>query len=699
MRLETRIKMIAGVTLTLSLAASFALTPMVSAEAGRAQLGYGERAEESDPPEVALGIAMGAFRGLFVNLLWFRAQDLKSEGKFYDAIEMARAITKLQPRFPRVWAFHGWNLAYNISVASNSAEERWQWVNAGIKILRDEGIPKNPSATLLHKELAWIFIHKIQGITDDANQYYKRRLAEEWTHVMGPPPSRPQPNDEDVRVIYDEMRAELQATRAAGADILATEEEISAADEAEDVSLSDALHEASIRRRIAILEEIEAAPSTLPELYELEPKAEELVARLRDDAGVEIGYDLLRLVEIQRAIFMQRQAIGVGMQIPETERNLAFEGIFYDPQFANAGRELLLHTRKRVLIDKYKMELDRMIRYTRIYGPLDWRHGATQALYWARRGVEMGMRRRNTSDFDMINTDRVVMHAVQELYRWGDIHYNLLTDSYVALLDLDYVDAYTTALEQVDAAARARSEQQGFEDAEDPDRHFRLLGTGYMNFLRDVVRVYYRMGDFAKAQEYFQRLRTWGQIQLNAPISLEQELSLPLEEFVKIDFEERITSPEVAQSEITGAVQDALLRGLLGNDRRVFIGQMQYAADVHSHYMQVQNLNTNVGDARNRMQLFEPRFADAVASIVVSLFVSGMVGPDQAAIIWRRCPEGLREVAYDRLVEELGPQIGMEQMAIWFPEPEGMEEYRAIRGQLDANSEAMRQRMIQFEQQ
>ena len=175
----------------LCLTVSSLLSTEITAEAGRSQLTYVDAANQDDPPEVALGIAMGAFRGLFVNYLWLRATKLKEDGKFYEAIELSEAITRLQPRFPRVWSFHAWNMAYNISVATQTETERWQWVNAGIDLLRKEAIPRNPNDVLLHKELAWIFLHKIQGYTDDANRFYKREFAREWTIAIGPPP-RPQ---------------------------------------------------------------------------------------------------------------------------------------------------------------------------------------------------------------------------------------------------------------------------------------------------------------------------------------------------------------------------------------------------------------------------------------------------------------------------------------------------------------------------
>ncbi len=137
--------------LVASMVASVWSSAGVAASFGRAKLGYADRAEDSDPPEVGLGIAMGAFRGMFVNYLWLRANKAKERGNFYEAVDLAKTITKLQPRFPRVWAFHAWNMAYNISVTTQTAPERWQWVSAGIRILRDEGIPANPNDLLIHK--------------------------------------------------------------------------------------------------------------------------------------------------------------------------------------------------------------------------------------------------------------------------------------------------------------------------------------------------------------------------------------------------------------------------------------------------------------------------------------------------------------------------------------------------------------------
>ena len=98
-------------------------------------------------------------------------------------------ITKLQPRFGEVWAFHGHNLAYNLSVMTSTPEERWRLVNAGIDLVRNKGLRYNPNDLILYKELAFWFAHKIDGVSDDAHLFYKRKFAQEWHLLLGPPPA------------------------------------------------------------------------------------------------------------------------------------------------------------------------------------------------------------------------------------------------------------------------------------------------------------------------------------------------------------------------------------------------------------------------------------------------------------------------------------------------------------------------------
>ncbi len=138
------------------------------------------------PPLVAFTtLALSGFRGVMVDILWMRATRLQDEGKYFELVQLSDWITRLQPRFTSIWAFHAWNLSYNISVMMNDPEDRWRWVGQGIALLRDRGLACNPHSAALHRELAWILLHKVGGDLDAAHWTYKRHWAEDMTAALG----------------------------------------------------------------------------------------------------------------------------------------------------------------------------------------------------------------------------------------------------------------------------------------------------------------------------------------------------------------------------------------------------------------------------------------------------------------------------------------------------------------------------------
>src|SRR5439155_8291698 len=137
---------------------------------------------ESAPPVLAFTtVALGGFRGLIANALWIRATDLQDEDKFFEMVQLADWITKLQPHFVTVWVHQAWNMAYNISVKFSNPYDRWLWVQRGIELLRDEGLRYNRQEPLIYRELAWYFQHKIGADLDDAHFVYKQYWADEMT--------------------------------------------------------------------------------------------------------------------------------------------------------------------------------------------------------------------------------------------------------------------------------------------------------------------------------------------------------------------------------------------------------------------------------------------------------------------------------------------------------------------------------------
>src|SRR5262249_18360872 len=83
----------------------------------------------------------------------------------------------------------------------------------GIHLVRDEGLRYNPNDLALHRELAFFFAHKIEGVADDAHFYYKRMLAREWHLLLGEPPDA-----WDDRIAWIKQVADAPETLAAAED-------------------------------------------------------------------------------------------------------------------------------------------------------------------------------------------------------------------------------------------------------------------------------------------------------------------------------------------------------------------------------------------------------------------------------------------------------------------------------------------------
>lgn len=603
---DTKVQIGAALVLALALGASGLLATRLTAMAGRYRLTYTEQAEEGQPAQVSLGIAMGAFRGIFVNWLWIRANNLKEDGKFYEANELAKVITRLQPRFPRVWVFHAWNMAYNISVATQTPQERWDWVNAGIKLLRDEGIPANPNDLLLHKELAWIFLHKVGGITDDANQFYKRKMAEEWQALLGAPPL---PDQRD--------RSRAQA----------------------------------IAKYVQWLTPVAEAPASLDELRARQPQVAALLERLKTQAGIgRLDTTLLDLCERTRAVLASERRDLLVKSAGEKSR--AFIAAFRDPALQAGWDALLPFVRRHVLVDVYHMEPERMLRYTQTFGPMDWRHPSSHALYWSARGVELAMPRfRGEIDrpsFDFLNTDRVTVQAIQDLFRSGDVYFDYLSSisghyqMWLATPNVNFIQAYADVLDSMFSAERSGI----FNDR--GQRQFTMLWNGFENFIREAITYLYRRGQKVEAEQWLTRLRTDARRNLIGP-HLMEELELPLDQFVEKELRGEAARPDIAREQVIGSLLGAFANGLLANDNGLFSDQFNFAAAVHKYYMEEQLRATPAGAEVKRMEVLDPDF-EIVAGMTFMQFVS-LLGPDHRERAYANAPEALQSFAYKMLVE------------------------------------------------
>ena len=126
-------------------------------------------------PQADLVVALlGGFRSIVAEVVWFRADRLQDSGRYAELTQLAAWLTFLEPHTPEVWSYAAWNLAYNISVMMPNAHDRWRWVEAGMKLLRDDGLRLNPRSPAIHREISWLFLAKIGGNLDDAAPYYRK---------------------------------------------------------------------------------------------------------------------------------------------------------------------------------------------------------------------------------------------------------------------------------------------------------------------------------------------------------------------------------------------------------------------------------------------------------------------------------------------------------------------------------------------
>ena len=336
------------------------------------------------PPEIALSsAALGTFRGLAVDYLWIRASRLKEEGRYFDALQLADWICKLQPRFPQVWSFNGWNLAYNISVATHTPEERWKWVSNGYKLLRDDGIRYNPRSVLLYKELAWIILHKIGQYSDDMHWYYKQRWALMMMEILGAPPM------------------------------------------------------GSVEDSLAAFKVIAFAPKNEADLRE-----EQAVADYIDQVagyGVALGRPFLDAYNQLGPGRSNVPADQIRQPVDEREQELQVLLQADSP----ARDRVLAFSRAKVLREEEKLDPEFMYGLMEKFGPLDWRLPEPHGLYWSSLGGKVTENLLTIADYDTMNTDRLIYIAMQkEVFQGGRLFFDpRFPESYHRMPELRMIDS------------------------------------------------------------------------------------------------------------------------------------------------------------------------------------------------------------------------------------------------------------------
>ncbi|MFM7051964.1 MAG: hypothetical protein ACKOYN_07540 [Planctomycetota bacterium] len=617
----------AAIALVGGVAVAGSVQPKMLAVADANQLRYTDVSVDGAPPIVALGTAIGALRGLIVDYLWIKVTMQKEKGLLYEVMADSDLITKLQPRFPEVWSFHGHNMAYNVSVMTNTPEERWAWVNAGISLVRDKGVRYNPNDLYICKELAFWFSHKLDGVSDDAHLYYKRQFAREWHYVLGAPPFD-----------YNERKAWIQ--------------------------------------RIA------DAPDTLDQLYAKSPATKEFIEDLskrlaplgpRFEFAADKRFLMLYGEWSAREASPYARMLGLKAMNDEAAALLeAFKATFGDPARKEAGDAVVAFLRKRVLLDSYNMDPALMARYTAETGPLDWRHPAAHALFWARRGAEFGGERIGEEDvFKRLNNDRIEIQAMQALARSGLVGFDPFSGDNVTRLNdprwIKVIDRYFRTLYE---------------------RHYEVRGAGsdtftnfHENFMKGAIRELYRAGDVVGAQAILDNLDSLYGTGGAVPHTGYRK---PLDDFVQeITYGEYEMQPEVARSDVYSALERGFREGLLLDNETVLKEALEFARGLTRYFRDVRHNDfvTKFGDGRMKDLLGE--LEDSIPAVLSKVLMDTSQPLLDRLAIFRKAPEDLRALVYDRVRPQIVQEFSQSRLAAAgvtleqaFPEPAGIDDAR-----------------------
>jgi hypothetical protein len=690
----------------LACVASSRFAPQINEERRALSLIGTENPMESAPPEYAFAIqAFGAFRGLLTNIAFIRAEEYKMQGKYYDAMQLASWITKLQPRFVGVWEFLSWNMAWNISVTTYTPEERWNWVYSGVKLLRDEGITKyNPRAINLYKQLAWIFVNKMSESTDEHHLTYKRNWAWRMHLVLGPPGDplgefTPGETLESLdayvgRAGTDRLAeatakererrdAALRAKRAA-----ATGEPVQPAPPPPASAPSDFVgidgYEIVKKAAYEHMREIADAPATLRQLYEQHPDAlskidalREIGVRLSDDKLSEDDYWNERGLAFTfflpvRILLDPPSLLSRLLKSPE-EFAPAVDALKLDEILGlragdPTGLAILRWMQRKTLAEVYKLHADRMANLTEIFGPMDWRVVDAHSLYWVNEGLIAGSETISNFKNDRTNTTRLIFFSLRNLY----FRNRLVFEPYPQNVNVSYIN-FTTDLNFIEPLHQAYLR---YGKDIDPDPTEKGVGetfrTGHTNFLIESIRVLYFAGRKREAQRYYDYIRDNYAIQGDGTIN--PAFSLTLDDFVPTTWNEAIgtwAQVRAAVDNSLGQAFDALSEGSI--ERAASMSR--FAREVHKNYID------SLPDLDEQHKLRLVPFQDYEADVLRTWFRTAPFSPFvtlRKARLWSALPLTLKLAIYDDVAEIFKVECERVEfdLAKAFPEPPGLEEYR-----------------------
>ncbi len=631
-RSSTLIQIGGGLAAVVCLAGAAWLQNPINTQRKELQLTLQSNIYQELPPEYAWVSAAGtAFRGIAADILWMRAEKLKEEGKYFELHQLSKWICTLQPRFGQVWQFQAWNMSYNISVATHTGAERWQWVYNGIRLLRDEGIPNNERNLLLYQYLAWIWFHKVGDRMDDFHMSYKRVWAATMEILLGTPPA-----GVPAKEAIDWFRPVAQA------------------------------------------------PRSLSEVEKAHPGVAALVARLKDlGIDVNVGTNNQRIYHpLEENFFrpytryLQAQSFAVLRTSPLQQEGP--EGRLSAFFAAAPGEDLdalLAWMRAKVLREQYKMDPAFMLELTGRVGtkdplPIDWRTPWSQTLYWATLGSDISGKLKTFKEFETLQIDRNLLFAIKTMAKQGRYicrpNVDQPMNSFLNMLpDLRWIEAMHRKYIELGPKYKEEGEEIGITSGE-------TFRSAHVNELHEAVVNLFLAGHVDEARQYLDYLAKNYKDQFTKKV---QEYYLKdVESFVMSELKEMADTFQTANGMIYMLMQRGFM-ALASGYADEYAAAVRNASLIYETYQKDKEKDP---EGRRALPEFAQLQADALADFVLNTAWPVAVRSG----VWNRVPSPeVKRPIYDLVLPDLkrqceDPRIGFDVDKA-FPAPVGMDEWRA----------------------
>jgi hypothetical protein len=232
----------------------------------------------------------------------------------------------------------------------------------------------------------------------------------------------------------------------------------------------------------------------------------------------------------------------------------------------------------------WKFDLGMMIELNETYGPrdletderlpLNWEHPSVHAIYWAALGLKKAGRP-DQYRIDEKNTDRIIFHGLQSLYRTGKVVLYDVPDQTPSIYTLPDLRMFQSC----DESWKKIIEKYEVLENGNP----KAVKGGHKNFLENAVLLYYQAGHQRKAQQLYQRLRNEHLVDPSGYDRDEYKVSLPT--FVRSRLKEELqgVSTQDATEFIVAVLREGYFRYAIHDDNEA-AGRENMAQEVHDIY-------------------------------------------------------------------------------------------------------------------